>query len=642
MLSDIEDGHGPGDAMHNPSQPLKVEKTLFQDSQRFTHFYQLSHSELVDIEKVALSSSLQSLKSKCIIEFRAKKRSSINLIRSLMEILLDPTSNKFMVGDLCDSLRIKLVTTRKKQWCDSIRIKLVPARNPVKEILLKLDLPDHRFTLKTSKMAEHDTPPQLSQQLNISHHQEGRNMLFRHMNGYISATQIVTLWAMIVDGDLKMNLHQQEINLSLCSPVPKLQKLLAAKRKTSEELWSNTSRTNEVSTASGKFEVNTAGGTNSSSQVSSTPGADEVVCSFFAQQTTSPLLDNKDLQQIDQDDLEELDIRWQECTKPINGFWFTSSVRPNEKRAVQTINTARPVSTARVKNMTTAGIRAVVNPGKGKMNIDLKKSRWVWRPKGNYMDHESKEKGSFILKKFEAIRELVLRIIAVVDSGCSSHMTGNKAYLSDYEDYNGGFVVFGKQRLILVQLRIKVKNEATTIGVRVGNEGITTTNLWALECKGLDCGETQYMESPLRSYEAPLHEGHTSGSVEDSLQLKELMVLVSSTPGADEVVCSFFAQQTTSPPLDNEDLQQIDQDDLEELDIRWQVAMMTVRVQRFIQKTGRNLDFKGIQPVTFDKSKVECYNCHRKGHFAKECKSGRNQGKRSYGDNGRRNATTNE
>ncbi|GJQ89449.1 ribonuclease H-like domain-containing protein [Tanacetum coccineum] len=70
--------------------------------------------------------------------------------------------------------------------------------------------------------------------------------------------------------------------------------------------------------------------------------------------------------------------------------------------------------------------------------------------------------------------------------------------------------------------------------------------------------------------------------------------------------------------------------------------MLTVRVQRFIQKTGRNLDFKGKQPVTFDKSKVECYNCHRKGHFAKECKSGRNQGKRSYGDNGRRNATTNE
>ncbi|GJX54988.1 ribonuclease H-like domain-containing protein [Tanacetum coccineum] len=97
---------------------------------------------------------------------------------------------------------------------------------------------------------------------------------------------------------------------------------------------------------------------------------------------------------------------------------------------------------------------------------------------------------------------------------------------------------------------------------------------------------------------------------------------VSSTPGADEVL--------------------IDQDDLEELDIRWQVAMLTIRVQRFIQKTRRNLDFKGKQPVTFDKSNVECYNCYRKGHFAKECKSGRNQGKISYGDNDIRNATTNE
>ncbi|GKD03177.1 hypothetical protein Tco_1178151, partial [Tanacetum coccineum] len=71
----------------------------------------------------------------------------------------------------------------------------------------------------------------------------------------------------------------------------------------------NTSSTNEVSVVSGNFGVNTAGGTSSTNQVSSTPGADEVVCSFFAHQTTSPPLDNEDLQQFDQDNLEELDIR---------------------------------------------------------------------------------------------------------------------------------------------------------------------------------------------------------------------------------------------------------------------------------------------------------------------------------------------
>ncbi|GKC32635.1 ribonuclease H-like domain-containing protein [Tanacetum coccineum] len=95
-----------------------------------------------------------------------------------------------------------------------------------------------------------------------------------------------------------------------------------------------------------------------------------------------------------------------------------------------------------------------------------------------------------------------------------------------------------------------------------------------------------------------------------------------------------------TPPLWGDRL--IDEDDLEELDLRWQVAMLTVRVKKFIQKTGRNLDFKEKRHVSLDKSKIECYNCHRKGHFARECRSGRNQGRRSYGDNSRSNAPTNE
>nr|GEV39557.1 putative ribonuclease H-like domain-containing protein [Tanacetum cinerariifolium] len=49
--------------------------------------------------------------------------------------------------------------------------------------------------------------------------------------------------------------------------------------------------------------------------------------------------------------------------------------------------------------------------------------------------------------------------------------------------------------------------------------------------------------------------------------------------------------------------------------------MLTMRAKRFLQKTGRNLCSNGPTSMGFDMSKVECYNCHRKGHFARECRS---------------------
>nr|GEY23564.1 hypothetical protein [Tanacetum cinerariifolium] len=86
---------------------------------------------------------------------------------------------------------------------------------------------------------------------------------------------------------------------------------------------------------------------------------------------------------------------------------------------------------------------------------------------------------------------------------------------------------------------------------------------------------------------------------------------------SNALIYSFFANQSSSPQLDNEDLKQIDVDDLKDMDLRWQMAMLTMRARRFLQKTGAN----GLTSTGFDMSKVECYNYRRKGHFVRECRS---------------------
>ncbi|GKA19820.1 putative ribonuclease H-like domain-containing protein [Tanacetum coccineum] len=94
---------------------------------------------------------------------------------------------------------------------------------------------------------------------------------------------------------------------------------------------------------------------------------------------------------------------------------------------------------------------------------------------------------------------------------------------------------------------------------------------------------------------------------------------------SDAVIYAFLASQPNSPQLVTEDLQQIHPDDIEEMDLRWQMAMLTKRARRFLKNTGRRLTVNSNKNIGFDKSKVECYNCHKRGYFARECRAPRNQ-----------------
>nr|GEX35900.1 hypothetical protein [Tanacetum cinerariifolium] len=83
--------------------------------------------------------------------------------------------------------------------------------------------------------------------------------------------------------------------------------------------------------------------------------------------------------------------------------------------------------------------------------------------------------------------------------------------------------------------------------------------------------------------------------------------------------------QPNSLQLVHEDLEQTHPNDIKEMDLRWKMAMLTMRDRRFLKKTRRKLTVYGNETIGFDKYNVECFNCHKKGHFARECRALKNQ-----------------
>ncbi|GJS73985.1 hypothetical protein Tco_0706826 [Tanacetum coccineum] len=112
-------------------------------------------------------------------------------------------------------------------------------------------------------------------------------------------------------------------------------------------------------------------------------------------------------------------------------------------------------------------------------------------------------------------------------------------------------------------------------------------------------------------------------------QVSTASTQVSTANLSDDTVYTFLASQQNGSHLAHDDLEQIHEDELEEMDLKWQLALLSMRTNKFFQKTCRKITINGSETAGYDKSKVECFNCHKLRNFARECRGPRNQDNRS-------------
>ncbi|GJS45638.1 putative ribonuclease H-like domain-containing protein, partial [Tanacetum coccineum] len=111
------------------------------------------------------------------------------------------------------------------------------------------------------------------------------------------------------------------------------------------------------------------------------------------------------------------------------------------------------------------------------------------------------------------------------------------------------------------------------------------------------------------------------GASTDAQNMAFMTALSTSSINDVNIAKPAYEVCTVSP----NDLEQLHEDDLEVIDLKWQLSLLSMRAKRYFQRTGKKIFINVNDTTGYDKSKVECFNYHKMGHFARECRAPRNK-----------------
>ncbi|GJZ19125.1 ribonuclease H-like domain-containing protein [Tanacetum coccineum] len=249
------------------------------------------------------------------------------------------------------------------------------------------------------------------------------------------------------------------------------------------------------------------------------------------------------------------------------GLVSINTARQNISKTTVLVNTARQVNTAHSKTT----VNAARPMPKAAVNVVKGNNLTAVRPPLVGFGNKAIHKWIYMIKG--------------IDSGCSRHMKGNISYLTDYEEINGGYVAFG------------------------GNpKGGKITGKWESSTEPSLLGVELVQESIKKQ------------KVKDDKETEEIKKLMEIIPDEEEVSIDAIPLAVKSPISTAST--QVNAANSTNID---NLSDVVIWLEGFEEYMGRKLIVNGNETIGFDKSKVECYNCHKRGHFARECRTPRNQ-----------------
>ncbi|GJS20097.1 hypothetical protein Tco_0448729 [Tanacetum coccineum] len=109
-----------------------------------------------------------------------------------------------------------------------------------------------------------------------------------------------------------------------------------------------------------------------------------------------------------------------------------------------------------------------------------------------------------------------------------------------------------------------------------------------------------------------IYEVEVIGSSSTSQNIQNVAFVSSNITGStNEAVKTAHGVSVANSKANASTLPNVDSLSDAEMDLKWQMAMLTIRARRFLKKTGKNLGVNGTDTIGFDKTKVECYNFHK-------------------------------